>query len=139
MIPLPNLPTRIIRSSRALTFIVVIAASWACDDSTGPQGGHLAGRWASPQSPTYPALTFTLQHEDSLLVGNGTLEKTPPERAVVIGQIRASGTLHLTFSGENTIPALFFGTASADGRSMTGTISVAPSGIPISTITIQRQ
>jgi len=135
----PNLSARIIRAARALTFIVVITASWACDDSTGPESGPLAGRWRSPASVSYDGVTFTLRHEESLLIGEGTLEKTPPERALVIGQTSPGNNVHLTFSAENTIPALFLGTVSADGGAMTGTIWTQQSGAPASTITIQRQ
>lgn len=112
----------------------------ACGDSTGPASGRLAGRWAGPESRGYPAVTFTLrQEDDSVLTGEGTVRTDPPERVLVIGRVRPTGSANLTISTANTLPALFIGTAAPDGRSMTGTIRIVGGGFVSDTVTLRKQ
>ncbi len=109
----------------SLCVAVAVILLAACAESTSPSG-PFSGHWEGAP-PDYPALDFTLMQRDSLLTGSGAIALTSPvpytQPLLVIGtDFRA--TLALTFSSENTIPAIFRGSLSANGDTLDGRLAL---------------
>ncbi len=105
--------------------ILALCSIAGCSDATAPSG-PFSGRWAGTP-PNYPELEFSLTQRDSELTGSGTITLTYPapytQPMLVIGTDFRT-TLALTFSAENTIPAIFRGSLSANGDTLVGRLQV---------------
>ncbi len=105
--------------------IAALCSIAGCSDAMAP-GGPFSGHWAGTP-PDYPALDFSLTQRDTVLTGSGTIALTYPapytQPLLVIGNDYRT-TLALTFSAENTIPAIFRGSLSANGDTLIGRLQV---------------
>ena len=110
-----------------------------CSDSTSP-GGPVAGHWTG--SPAgYAPMDFNLKQTDTLISGSGQLGGTRPQPMAAIGFYSTNPTfanrVALTFSAENTIPAIFLGNLSANGDTLRGTFTIMDH-IPVDTLAFIR-
>ena len=131
--------SRGVGASRLPAAMLFIAIVTACGDSTAP-GGPVSGRWTSDSGFSFP-IDVVLTHRDTMIEGAGTMAANPLRRIVVIGfyssSPAATNPIVLTFSGVNTIPAIFFGSLAPDQGSMTG--EYRWTGLPPDTVTFTRR
>ncbi|HWZ29461.1 MAG TPA: hypothetical protein VNX15_12915 [Gemmatimonadales bacterium] len=120
--------TKISLRISALVTLSFLLGTLACSNSTGPKAGPTSGHWTGSPD-VYLPLDFTVMQTDTIITGSGTIRSPEDsvEKLAVIGfvpTVSDSTPVIMTFSAENVVPAVFIGALSADGKTMTGTLTV---------------